>query len=180
MKKIIIWLLAIIVALLIIALVAGSLMGKLSFESEVAVEAPIDFSWEVFQDPSDMHKWLIGFKEIVVVEGSPGVIGSKYKLTFEQSGEVVEMTETITRMEPPNAMGFDLSSDFLDGQIEILFTHEDGITRIHSANSYRGNGPINNLVLMMVEGEIVDQDQSNLNRLKELIESRYKSENPDA
>ena len=64
---------------------------KLNFE--VTIDASLDAVWSAFNNPDNMARWQTNFHSYTHESGQPGSVA---KLTFNENGKMVVLTETIT------------------------------------------------------------------------------------
>ena len=74
------------------------------YRVSVEVNKPIEEAWEVLMDESKMGEWLEGYKGMELLEGEPLTVGSKHKMIFEEDGQELTFTETVTAISPPNGV----------------------------------------------------------------------------
>ena len=162
-----------LVVLGIIVFVAiGMISPTTTYTNSITVNRSPGFAWRVFQDTAYMDQWLQGMQSIETVEGEPMTEGSVYKLTFLMEGELMEMTEVVTKVDSARTFAFDLDSDIVTSSNRITFTPVDSTTTdISSVSTAKGKG-IFWKSLISVSGSMMEQEgQKSYDALKELIES---------
>ena len=95
-KKIIFILLGIILALIIGFIAIGFIKPTYEGGVSVTVNAPVSTTFEYFNNPDNMAKWMDNFKSIENISGEKNQVGSKWKLVYDENGKDLVMTETVT------------------------------------------------------------------------------------
>lgn len=74
------------------------------------IELKIDITREkmlvLFQDVDFMKKWQPSFQSLDVLEGVPGEVGSRSRLSYMSNGKTSEIIETIILKELPDRFDF--------------------------------------------------------------------------
>jgi hypothetical protein len=81
----------------------------MEFSHEMIVNVPRERFIELFDDLESLPKWQEGLLSFEPLTGTPGQPGATSKLTYKQGKGTLEMIETITRRDLPNA--FDATYD---------------------------------------------------------------------
>ncbi len=165
-----------VVGVLILLFVGFFLIGliwpKFTYTSQVIVNASVEKSWAVFTDETKMAEWMPGFKSIENISGEPLQVGSEWKLTVEDQGQIFEMTERVTAVKVQEKYAFWLDNDVLNANVEIYFAAVDSATTEITANTQTiAKGVVWKSMLFLMKGNISEQDQENYNNLKRVIES---------
>jgi hypothetical protein len=75
----------------------------MDFSHEIIVNVARERFVELFDDPDNLPKWQEGLVAFEPLGGTPGHPGATSKLTFKRGRGTMEMVETITRREMPDA-----------------------------------------------------------------------------
>ncbi|MDW7661867.1 MAG: SRPBCC family protein [Bacillota bacterium] len=78
----------------------------MKYKIELEINKPRDEMLVLFQDVEFMKKWQPGFRSLEVLDGQPGEVGSKSKLTYLSKGKPSEIIETIILKELPDRFDF--------------------------------------------------------------------------
>ncbi|WP_299442382.1 SRPBCC family protein [uncultured Aquimarina sp.] len=173
------YLLYLIIVLALIFFGKGFLTPSVSYESEIVVSKPANESWEVISDESNLPKWIKGFKKTELVSGTANTVGAISKIYVEDGGEEMVMEETITAIKPHEHMAMTFTMDFMDMDYEMFFKEQDGKTTITSKSTTMGNGIFAKSLISFMPGSMKEQEDENLNKLKELIEGNTKNYFPE-
>ena len=106
-------------------------------------------------DESRMGEWLEGYKSMELIEGEPLTVGSKHKLVFEEDGQEMTFTETVTAIEPLKEFSFDFDHDMMSSSIQMTLESTLGLRRRASrtARSSQANGFFINLLHVLHDAE---------------------------
>lgn len=74
----------------------------MKYTSEIEINSPIDRVIELFDNPSNMDKWMKGLQSFEPISGKPGQVGAKSRLKFKMGKREIEMIETITVRNLPD------------------------------------------------------------------------------
>ena len=75
----------------------------MDFAQEITVNIPRNRFIELFDDPENLKHWQKGLLSFEAVSGTPGEPGATSRLTYKQGKGTMEMVETVTRRELPDA-----------------------------------------------------------------------------
>ena len=75
----------------------------MEFTQELTVNLPRLRFIELFDDPENLKEWQKGLISFESVTGTPGEPGATSRLTYRQGRGTMEMIETITRRDLPEA-----------------------------------------------------------------------------
>lgn len=81
----------------------------MEYTRQIVVNVPRNRFVELFDDPANLSKWQRTLRSFEPVSGTPGQPGATTRLTYKRGRGTMEMTETITRRELPEA--FDATYD---------------------------------------------------------------------
>ncbi|MDQ0092808.1 SRPBCC family protein [Paeniglutamicibacter psychrophenolicus] len=75
----------------------------MEFTQELTVNLPRQRFIELFDDPENLKEWQKGLISFEGVSGTPGEPGATSRLTYRQGRGTMEMIETVTRRDLPEA-----------------------------------------------------------------------------
>ncbi len=163
--------LIILILVLGIAFIAkGMITPSISYETEIVVNKPVQESWAVMSDESNLPKWIRGFKKIEPVSGTPNTLGAVSKVYIEEEGTEMIMEETITAFKENEHMAMSFTMDFMNIDYEMFFKDQGGKTVITTKTNTTGNSMIAKSMLSFMSDGMGKQEDENLNNLKNLIE----------
>lgn len=163
--------LGILGGLVCLFLAIGLMFPSVSYSNEIAVNAPVDKVWAVFENEEKMGDWLEGFEGSRLISGEPNSIGSRYEMTFVEEGEKMLIIETITEYKPQEKFGMHLDNDVMEIETEISFRSEGNQTIINSKNVVKGKNILWKAMFVFMKSTFISGDEQSYNRLKSIIES---------
>ena len=142
------------------------------YSVRVDIDRPVEEAWEVLMDESRMGEWLEGYKSMELIEGEPLTVGSKHKLVFEENGQEMSFTETVTAINPPTEFSFDFDHDMMSSSIQMtLESTGPASTRITNRTKFSANGFFINLLMFFMTPRMKGRQRRSYARLKALIEA---------
>ena len=178
--KILKYLLALIVLLIAIFIIKGLMTPSVSYESEIVVDKPAKEAWAVMSDPTNLAKWIEGFKRTELVSGQENTVGAVSKVYVDDNGKEMVMEETITAIKQNELMAMKFTMDFMDMDYEMHFNENDGKTTIRSKSTTKGNHIFAKSLISFMPSSMKAQEDKNLNSLKKLINENTKDYFPVA
>lgn len=163
-----------IAILLIIFFGNGLITSSITYENKVEVNKPVAEVWAVMQDQSRVSEWLTVIERVEHVSGTPGTVGAVSHIYVNENGEEMMMEETITAMVPKEHMAMTFTMDFMDMDYAMYMTEVDGVTKLRTTSTTVGNGIFAQSIISFMTGTMEEQEDENLNRLKEVIENNQK------
>ena len=164
-----------VIVLVIVFFTKGFLTPSISYENEIAVNKPAKEAWAVMNDESNLPKWIKGIKKIELISGTENTVGAVSKIYIEEDGQEMVMEETVTAVKPNEHLAMTFTMDFMDMDYDIFFKEEGEKTIINSKSTTSGNGIIAKSMVSFMKGAMKEQEDVNLNNLKELIEANTKN-----
>ena len=173
--KILKYLVATIVVLMVVFLTIGFLIPSVDYGHKITVNKPIEEAWAVAQDESKYDQWLEGFQSIVLVEGKKGTVGSRYKVVVNPGDGQPDflMTETVVSIEKFDHVSLSFDSEMMDFEQTISYSSEDGATTIVTDSKVMGKGLTMRSMFALMEmlgGAFKKQEVKNIEALKMVIE----------
>lgn len=142
------------------------------YSVKVDIDKPVEDAWEVLMDESRMGEWLEGYKGMELIEGEPLTVGSKHKMIFEENGQEMTFTETVTAIEPLKEFSFDFDHDMMSSNIQMTLESTGAAsTRITNRTKFAANGFFINLMMFFMTPRMKSRQRRSFARLKALIEA---------
>lgn len=108
---------------------------------------------ELFDDPDNLPKWLIGLEHFAHVSGEKGQPGAKSELVVKSGNRRVEMIETIEKRDLTRAFTAVYTTKGMWNRTEnVLTDNGDGTTRWTQTNEFRCDGWMMKLVMKLMPG----------------------------
>lgn len=167
-----------VLGILLLVAVLFVLIGVVSpgqkTETKVSVNAPIEHTWDIYNNQELLKEWVPGLKNIRLTSSKGGTVGSEYELTIvDPSGAESTSHQTITSMDRPNRFEIDYQNSMVTGSTSILFESLGDSTLLTAKNEYIGSSILLRSVLHFFAAKITNQTQQQYLDLKTLVESTY-------
>jgi len=172
--KILKYLLAIILLLIIIFFGKGVMTPSVSYENEIIVNKSAQESWDVMSDDANLPKWISGFVKSELISGSPNTKGAVSKVYVNEKGQESVMEETIIDAVENKLLSMHFTMDFMDMDYEMSFDENNGKTTIRTKSKAIGNGLFAKSLISFMKGGMTSQEDKNLGNLKKLIDENTK------
>ncbi len=172
--KIVKYIFLFIVLAILVVLGIGMLTEAVDYESEITVNKSAAEAWAVMSDESNISKWIEGYVKSELVSGTANTVGAVSNVYVNPGGEEMVMKETITESIPNKKMAMTFEMGPMDMDYEMTFTEQGDNTIIRSKSVTRGSGIMMKSMLLFMKGSMQEQENSNLNSLKKLIDENTK------
>ncbi len=173
MKKILFALVGIALALLISISIMGLANPELKFKTEISVNAPKAWSFEILTDTTFFKYWVTNFKSIEMIEGKKDSVGSRYLLKVVDDGTEYDMYKTVTGFIQDDYYAYHLENDVMDSYVEINLKIDKNKTDIKVLNRVSGKNIFRRALFTFYLSYFKSKDQEQYNRLRDFIESQY-------
>jgi carbon monoxide dehydrogenase subunit G len=125
----------------------------------------------VMLDPSKVILWTSGLEEFEVISKEPGLIGSKARLHYLEGGRRYVMEDHLLEVDPNRRYVSHVSGDVIDAKVETFLKPVGTGTQVEVCWTGRGKPLLLRLMLPFMRKNISRQAQTDLVKLKELVES---------
>lgn len=167
---------AIILSLLVgVFLLIGVITPTIEYDCQIAVDKPVQESWDVIQDPNKMSEWMTGFKSFEHVSGEPGQVGSVSNVTFDTNGSEVVIKETITQIIPNHSIAMTFENEMMEMDYVLEIKGDGDHSEIRTRTLVEGDGIITKSFIALSPSSFKSQEETNLSMLKETIEANTKN-----
>lgn len=157
--------------LFVLFLGVGLLSSSFEYENRITIERTPEQVWTVFTDQERMGDWLDGFVRIENLSGNPMEVGSRWKLVFDMDGEVVELIEEMTVIEPNRRFAFNLETDPFSGTTDVRLTPSGEHTELVATSTVIGRNIFMRAFMRIMKGYFEKQAQKSYDKLKVLAEA---------
>jgi len=143
-----------------------------SFSHQVVLEidAPVERTFGIFNDPEQLPFWIAGFRKIEYLRGEENAPGSYYRITLVEDNRELIMTEHLIDLVENEHFAAEFSTDMMTSKSDYWFEPTDGGTRLTANSEFAGNGPFWRSVLWFSKDDIKARQQADLGRFKTLAE----------
>lgn len=168
--KILKYIVALIILLLVLFFAKGMLSPSISYESEIIVDKPVEEAWAVMNDESKLSEWLTGITNMEHISGTKGEVGAVTQYTFVEDGQESVIVETMTEVKPNERAAMDFVMEgVMKMDYKIDFSERDGKTILKSSTTTTGEGMVMRSIVSFMKKSMKVQEDYNMNKLKELI-----------
>lgn len=142
----------------------------MKYTTEVTIDLPRERVIELFDSTENLTKWQPTLKSFDHLEGDPGQPGAKSKLVYDDSRRTIEMVETITHRDLPDAFHGTYETKGVWNSFENYFHAEGDKTRWVTHSDFRFSGFM--MLVGLVGGAAFRKETlATMNRFKEFAES---------
>ena len=132
----------------------------LEYDTTIVIDLPREQVIALFDDPANLPKWQKGLQSLEPVSGEPGQVGAKSKLVYQMGKRRMEMIETITRRDLPDAFDGTYDVEGVHNIVENRFS-ELGQDRTlwESRNIFEMNNVAMKIMAFLMPGMFRKQSQ---------------------
>lgn len=146
----------------------------MKYKVEVIIDRPREEMLVLFQDVTFMKKWQQGFQSLEVLEGEPGEVGSKSRLTYLSKGKPSEIIETIVEKDLPDRFDFLYEAKGVKNWAKNRFVDQGDRVLWIAEHEFRFSGVMKAMGLM--KGMFVNQTMKDMNTFKSFAEMESNKE----
>jgi uncharacterized membrane protein len=140
---------------------------------EIIINKSREDVWKIFDNIENMKKWQPTLKKFEHQGCQQGQVGAVSKLTYEERGRQIVMTETITGRKEPD----EFSGEYTTPQAVNMITNkfvilDDARTKWVMDCEFKFKGLIWKLISPLLRGAISNRIAKDMNKFKQLAESQ--------
>lgn len=144
----------------------------MKFKCEIAINRPVEEVVELFHDPDNLTKWMIGLQSFEHLSGEPGTAGASSKLHFKMGNREFDMIETLKEWNPPQRMCAELDGPGGSSTATHSFSPtESGGTKWVSESEFELKGFYMKLMGFLMPGAFRKQSMKYAVAFKEFAET---------
>jgi len=162
--------LGIVTVLMVVFFSTGLLVKETTYQVSIEINKPISEVFTVFNDQEQMKIWLPEVKSIEPINVNPGIVGSEYKMTVENNGQIVVMTEKVMAYVPNKKVTLFFDADDMLKTDDYNFSEANGGTLIVKDVVCKSDSYIMSCMFPYFKGTFSAIDQKYLNDFKAYIE----------
>lgn len=164
--------LGIITVLVIIFFSTGLIVKETTYQVRVEINKPISEVFTAFNDQNSMKNWLPEVKSVEPINIKPGIVGSEYKMTVDNNGQIVVMREKVMAYVSNKKVTLFFDAEDMLKTDDYNFTAEDGNTTIVKDVICKSESYIMSCMFPYLKGFFTDMDQKYLDDFKAYIEKQ--------
>ena len=143
----------------------------MKYSNEVIIDAPIEKVMRLFDDPTNLPKWMSGLQSFEHISGEPGQPGSKSKLVFQMGSRRTEMLETVMVRNLPEEFTGKYEAKGVDNIVRNRFIAiDDNHTKYISEQEFNLSGFMK-VIAFLMPGAFKKQSMKFLTDFKKFVES---------
>ncbi|MEX1002080.1 MAG: SRPBCC family protein [Crocinitomicaceae bacterium] len=122
----------------------------MKFTQEITIDLPREKVIELFDNPDNMQHWQKGLISFEHINGTPGAIGSQYKLRYKMGKREIEMIETIIKRDLPDEFSAVYEAKGVWNEVKNHFTVlDDQQTLWKTENTFHFKGGMKVMAFLM-------------------------------
>lgn len=112
----------------------------MKYTVDITIDLPREKFIELFDDFENLKHWQEGLQSIEHLSGTPGEPGAKTKLVYQMGKRQIEMVETITERNMPEAFHGIYDAKGVHNIMRNYFTEKDGKTHWVQESEFQFSG----------------------------------------
>ena len=145
----------------------------MKYSCKVDIKLPRDRIIELFDDPENLPKWLIGLESFTHKSGEPGFPGAQSDIVVWGGNRRVEMVETIETRDLPHEFTAIYTTKGVWNRTENFFTaNDDGTTTWEQINEFRCEGLMMKLMTRIMPGMFRKETMKQMDSFKTFAEAQ--------
>src|SRR5215203_2577684 len=142
-------------------------------QTTVIINKSIREVWDFFKNPANLKLWLGGFQRFEQVSGIPGTVGAKAKHYFLEKGKELMVDEEIMEVIPEKKFLGTLASSMMVNTVTNYFNDlPNNQTEYSLSSDTQFKGFFWKQVGPLMKGEFKKRQENDLQKLKQVLESR--------
>lgn len=162
--------LGIVTVLVIIFFSTGLLVKETNYQLRVEINKPLEEVFIAFNDQDKMTVWLPEIKSIEPIHVKPGIVGSEYKMTVDNNGQIIEMKEKVMAYIPNEKVTLYFDAGDMLKTDDYNFSSVEGTTLIVKDVVCKSDSYLMSCMFPYFKGMFTDIDQTYLDKFKAYIE----------
>jgi carbon monoxide dehydrogenase subunit G len=168
-KKLLIAIFCLMATFAVIFFAPAFFAGSIEYQNTVEIPRSPEFVWQQMIEPEKLGKWLKGLKSIEVLSGSPGKIGSKYRIIVEEDGDRFEAVETVTEVQDHKKFGFTLDGDLLTNDVVVTLEPKGSGTKYTQAESVKPKGILMRAMFFWMQSWMSGRSKEDLDNFRKFV-----------
>ena|SRR5688572_31175587 len=145
----------------------------MKYSCSIDIHMPRDKVIALFDDPKNLKRWQPTLRSFERIDGTPGLVGARSKLTYRKGERDMVMTETITVRDLPERFVGEYTMDGVWNIVDCRFTAVDADqTRWNAEVEFKFSNPFLTFLGWVVPGMFKKQTQEFMRLFKEFAESQ--------
>jgi carbon monoxide dehydrogenase subunit G len=145
----------------------------MKYACSIDIHLPRERVIALFDDPANLKRWQPHLRSFEKLDGTPGTVGARSKLTYKKGNRDMVMTETITVRQLPERFAGTYTMDgvlnTVDNRFEVV---NDELTRWNAEVEFKFTNPILTLLGWVVPGMFRKQTAEFMQNFKNFAENQ--------
>lgn len=160
----------ILVVLSVLFFGTGLVVKENHYTTEIKVNKPLSETFQVFNDQESMSQWIPEITKIEAIEEKPGLVGSEFRITMNNNGQVMTMKEKVLAYVDNSKVTYYFDAENVLKTDDYTFTADGNSTTIKLDVSFQAETYILSCVFPYFKGSFKGIDDKNLSSFKAFIE----------
>ena len=145
----------------------------MKYDCTIDIHLPRERVITLFDDPANLKRWQPTLRSFEKLDGVPGTVGARSKLTYKKGARDMVMIETVTVRDLPNRFAGTYTMDGVWNTVDNRFTEvNDEQTRWDAAVEFRFTNPVLTLLGWVIPGMFKNQTQKFMKQFKDFAENQ--------
>ena len=163
----------IIVLIVVLGFLAiGVFSGKQEYKLEINIDRQVAEVFQRFNDHEQLTEWLPEVKSFEVINETPNMIGSEYKMMIDSDGRVMELYETLTAYKENEHVEMEFRAGAMIKHNHFSFEESTNGTILIAKYRVEGANPFAKSMFALFTKMFKEIDSKNLERFKEFVEQQ--------
>jgi len=160
----------IVTLLVILFFSTGLLVKQTAYQVKVDIKKPLSEVFIAFNDQQKLMEWMPEIKSIEPININPGVVGSEYKITVDNNGQTIVMTEKVMAFVSNRKVTLFFDAEDMLKTDDYNFSEKNGVTTILKESVCKSESYIMSCMFPYLKGTFTEIDQKYLDDFKVYIE----------
>ncbi len=162
----------ILVVLSVLFLGTGLVIKENKYSTEIKVNKPLSETFQMFSDQENISQWIPEITKIETIEEKPGLVGSEYRITMDNEGQVMTMKEKVLAYVEDKKVTFYFDAESVLKTDDYTFTSDGSSTTIKLDVSFQAETYILSCMFPYFKGTFKGLDEKYLGNFKNYIENQ--------
>lgn len=147
----------------------------MKYQCTIDIHLPRERVIALFDDPANLKRWQPTLRNFERLDGVPGTVGARSKLTYKnkEGGREMVMTETVTVRELPERFAGTYTMDGVWNLVDNRFTAVNAdLTRWDAEVEFKFTNPFLSFLGWVIPGMFKNQTQKFMKQFKDFAENQ--------
>lgn len=150
----------------------GLVIKESNYSVEVNVNKSLSETFKIFNNQALMTQWVPEITKVETIQENPGKVGSEYRITMDNNGEVITMKEKVLAFVENQKVTQYFDQEGVLKTNDFTFESEGNQTKIVLNATYEGETYILNCVFPYFKGTFKELDRTQLDNFKAFAEKQ--------